>query len=167
MAVHRNIQVHQLALGKQTGELRIRLQRDDQLNSLRYAIQPGLVDTGETESVTVSTVDEFVRARGIRTIDLLKVDAQGADVEVLEGAELMLRSHRIRFVLCEVGLQPDDEVNQPFQPLHEHLCARGLRLCGFYDGGNIGPRWRYACHRDALYVDPQFPDFVSPAPKLF
>ncbi len=165
MAGRAKIQVHQMALGKQPGELRIRLQRDDQLNSLRYASKPGLVDTGETESVIVSTVDEFARARRIATIDLLKVDAQGTEVEVHEGAEAMLRAHRIRFVLCEVGLQPDDDVNQPFQPLHEHLCARGLRLCGFYDGGNIGPRWRYACHRDALYVDPRFPDFMPTVSK--
>jgi FkbM family methyltransferase len=152
------VSTHQVAMGRQPGSLRIQLQGDSQLNSLLYASQPGLADTGKFEEVKVDTIDNFVRAHRIAMVDLLKVDAQGTDLDVLIGAEQMIKSHRVRFVLCEVGLQPDDTVNQQFQPLHDHLSSRGLRLCGFYGGGNIGPRWRYACHRDVLYVDPEAVD---------
>jgi hypothetical protein len=49
----------------------------------------------------VSTVDEFCSSHGIRTIDLLKVDAEGCDLDVLKGAAGKLKSHEIRFVLTE------------------------------------------------------------------
>ena len=152
------VHVHHMALGREPGSVRIQLQSESQLNSLLYSSQPGLADTGKFEEVNVGTIDGFVEDQAIRTIDLLKIDAQGADLDVLLGADQTIKSHRVRFILCEVGLQPDDPVNQPFQPLHEHLCGKGMRLCGFYAGGNMGPRYRYACHRDVLYVDPQAVD---------
>ncbi|MFM8657196.1 MAG: FkbM family methyltransferase, partial [Chthoniobacterales bacterium] len=152
------IHVHHMALGRAPAVARIQLQGESQLNSLLYASRPGLADPGKFEDIVVGTVDNFVAEQAVGTIDLLKVDAQGADLDVLRGAEHTISSHRVRFVLCEVGLQPDDPVNQAFQPVHDYLCSKGMRLCGFYAGGNMGPRYRYACHRDALYVDPHAVD---------
>lgn len=149
------VKAHPFALGETSGTLEITLQEDSQFNSLRYASEMGPMATEKREKITVSTVDTFCREQKIDKVDLLKIDAQGADLTVVQGAEEMLKSHRIRFVLCEVGFQADDAVNQPFVPLHAHLCARGLRLCGFYEGMNFGPQAAYIGHREALYVDPE------------
>lgn len=149
------VRPHPFALGEKPGTFEITLQKDSQFNSLRYAAQAGPMATEKRETISVSTVDKFCQAQNIGKVDLLKIDAQGADLSVVQGAEGMLKEHRIRFVLCEVGFQSDDAVNQPFPPLHAHLCARGLRLCGFYEGMNFGPQAAYIGHREALYVDPK------------
>jgi hypothetical protein len=54
-------------------------------------------------SVVTTTVDEFCSSRGIEAVDLLKVDAEGHDLAVLEGAATMLREARIAFVQFEFG----------------------------------------------------------------
>lgn len=149
-----NITPHHLALGESPGTLEIEIQQDSQFNSLRYAESAGPMSAGKKETVRVDTVDNFCSEHGITEIDLLKIDAQGADLSVIKGAEGMIRAHRVRFVLCEVGFQADDAVNQPFLPLHSRLGELGLRLCGFYEGMNFGPHAAYIGHREALYIDP-------------
>ncbi len=49
----------------------------------------------ETYEVPVTTLDGFCAAEGIQRISLLKVDAEGYDLDVLEGARQLLDSSRI------------------------------------------------------------------------
>jgi FkbM family methyltransferase len=48
-----------------------------------------------TEDVEVTTVDQFAREVGIDYIDVIKVDAEGEDMAVLEGAQQTLKSGRV------------------------------------------------------------------------
>ena len=55
------------------------------------------------EGVALTTVDELVEAHGLRRLDVLKVDVEGADFDVIRGAATTLR--RLRpVVLMEVEL---------------------------------------------------------------
>jgi len=55
------------------------------------------------ETVTVDTVDNYCRSRGIGQIDLLKLDVEGHEMDVLLGAAEMFRGKAIRFVTFEFG----------------------------------------------------------------
>jgi FkbM family methyltransferase len=54
------------------------------------------------EQVQVTTVDDFVAANALPHIHLLKVDAEGFDLNVLRGADSTLSEGRISLVLTEV-----------------------------------------------------------------
>lgn len=50
---------------------------------------------GNTENVLVTTVDEYCRETGIDHVALVKIDAEGHDLEVIRGATRMLQRHAI------------------------------------------------------------------------
>ncbi len=74
--------------------------------------QPGM--TGEFESIPMrtQTVDDLVRAGTIAHVDFLKVDVEGADLGVLEGAAETIRSQRPRLAIACYH-KPDDLVVIP------------------------------------------------------
>lgn len=66
------------------------------------AVQPFTsLNTTRTIRVPTTTVDTFCKERGISGIDVLKIDVQGAETLVLQGAQSML--HHVRHVLLEVS----------------------------------------------------------------
>ena len=86
---------------------------------------------GETR-VPVETVDAYCARRAIRSIDLLKIDTQGYDLEVLRGAEQMLSSGLTRLVIVELTFRPIYEGQAEPDALYRHLIDRGFRLVSLY-----------------------------------
>jgi FkbM family methyltransferase len=63
-------------------------------------------------SIECQTVDNFSRVHDIFAIDVLKIDTERHDLEVLQGAEQMLRQHKVRFVYAEFNsIQPRAEAS--------------------------------------------------------
>ena len=58
---------------------------------------------GERLACPVVRGDEFLAREGIREVDLLKLDVEGAEHLALRGLEEVLRDRRIRFVQFEYG----------------------------------------------------------------
>lgn len=58
---------------------------------------------GLEEEVQVTRLDPFCAAQGLSRIDLLKVDVEGAELEVLQGAEGLLAAGAISSILFEFG----------------------------------------------------------------
>lgn len=56
-----------------------------------------------SQAVAVTTVDSFCRENSIGHIDLLKIDTEGYEMEVLQGASSMIESGKISFVQLEFG----------------------------------------------------------------
>jgi FkbM family methyltransferase len=56
---------------------------------------------GDSISVQSARLDTVVNAHGIGSIDLLKIDAEGAEPEVLEGAERLLSRSSVRNIIME------------------------------------------------------------------
>lgn len=91
-----------------------------------------IAEVGE-EEITVHTVDEFCREHGIETIDFLKIDTEGHDLEVLKGAEAMLQQGKIAAVQVEAGMSPENDLHVPFDVFKQRLEAASYRLFGIYD----------------------------------
>ena len=51
------------------------------------------------EKVHVIAMDEWVRRRNIDLIDLIKIDAEGAEIEILQGAKATLKQFRPRILV--------------------------------------------------------------------
>lgn len=126
--------VHRLALGSEPATMELGIYEQTQLNSLRSpATEPGPVDARPTtvEHVEVARLDD-VWAELVPTSRrvLLKIDAQGFDLEVLKGAERSLCG-------C-VALQVEVSgvaLYEGSPPLHEvitYLYDRDFRITGLF-----------------------------------
>ena len=56
-----------------------------------------------TESVNVTTIDEFLSRKSIRSVYQLSIDTEGHDALVLEGAEEAIRARRVALIEFEVN----------------------------------------------------------------
>jgi len=85
------------------------------------------------ETITLETVAGFAETHGVQTIDFLKIDTEGFDLEVLAGAAPLLREQRVHFILseCEPFVREKEYVS--FQALGEFLADYGYSLFGVYD----------------------------------
>lgn len=79
--------------------------------------------------VTTGTLDQFRQRRG-KTISLIKIDAESAELEILRGAATMLKVDR-PLLTVEVG---DVGANIQSRALHEHLAAAGYRAWELCNG---------------------------------
>jgi hypothetical protein len=52
-------------------------------------------------TIDCETLDGFCQARGVAQIDVLKVDAEGHDLAVLQGAGGLLAGGHVKFVFIE------------------------------------------------------------------
>ena len=87
---------------------------------------------------TLRDGEDGVRRRLLRrawtssAIGLLKIDAEGHDLEVLYGFERMLKEMRVDLVEAEVGMNPENRRHVPFEAVKRYLEHRGYRLFLIY-----------------------------------
>jgi FkbM family methyltransferase len=105
-----NVRVERLALWKRSDTVELKLHRTqteatdvDAASSLKRPVGEELLE------VQATSLDEYVRIRGIERLDFLKLDVEYAEIEVLEGAEYTLRALRPILVL-EVNEEPTRSV---------------------------------------------------------
>jgi FkbM family methyltransferase len=142
-----------MALGSRPGNETIKRYSDSELNTFSTA-RAGATMVG-VEVVEVGTVDQFCADHAIPEIGLLKLDVQGWEREVLDGARRMLSSKSIRFIFAEVGFRQRDTDMQAFAPLNDHLDALGYEFCGLYDSFRWNETKSFVGFANALYALPQ------------
>ena len=85
--------------------------------------------TVRTESIQVYPLDSVLAQRGIGPVNFIKLDCEGADLEVLQGAERILHQPQTLGVLVEVWFQKESRrCGYTFVDIHEHLTERGFFL---------------------------------------
>jgi FkbM family methyltransferase len=94
----------------------------------------------EQIQVAVDTVDGYCKRNGIERVDWLKVDAQGYDLRVLQGAEAMLRAGAVAAISLEVNLLPMYDGEGTLQEIIGHCEKFGYHMVGFYETNYVGNR---------------------------
>src|ERR1700730_1679427 len=96
-----NVAVEACALGDEVGEANLFVVGGwlDSCNSLR---PPAVKEETETIRVSVERLDHVMRKLGVDGVDLIKVDAEGAELSVLQGAGGLLRAASRPVILAEV-----------------------------------------------------------------
>src|SRR5215207_392151 len=56
-----------------------------------------------TRKVFLTTLDDFVGTSGARRVKAIKIDAEGSELAVLEGARQLLEQHQVPFVVAEIN----------------------------------------------------------------
>ena len=93
------VRVNQLAVCDRSGVSMLHLYRQDGMNSLARQDWVG-PPMGEVQVPTIS-LDEYVRENRIPRVDLLKMDVEGAELAVLQGARELLTGASPPVVVCE------------------------------------------------------------------
>ncbi|MCB0976760.1 MAG: FkbM family methyltransferase [Acidimicrobiales bacterium] len=108
------------------------------------------------EGVEVATrrIDSYCNEKGIDHIDVMKIDVEGAEPLVLDGASELLERSAIDVIISEVRLVPGYEGGVLLHELTEKLSAHGYRPFGVYRFATsaIGQ----SLWGDAIFLGPQF-----------
>lgn len=111
-----NVRLHRIGLGDREEILPLVVPRD---NSGAASLVRGSAGEAETLRVPVRRLGDVVRAESIDRVDFIKVDVEGFEPQVLEGARDVIARHRPRAVVFE--LNPSEG------PVQEHPTVRIMR----------------------------------------
>jgi FkbM family methyltransferase len=112
----------------------------------------GQLDTIKTISVETTTLDDFCDKHDIDHIDLLKMDVQGAEYLILEGAKNLLSQGKIGLIYTEILISPSYEGQINFYEFLERMHTAGFDLYGIY---NISPPKGQIKQIDAIFIKRQ------------
>ena len=125
---YRQIKAFNTALGETTGSITMTSTEPGGNNTV-------LQDRSTTGSIDVpiDTIDSFTAANSIETIDLLKIDVEGHELQVIKGADQILRRGQVRFIFAECVI-PEDivEPHTSFFALHQWLHQHGFSFVTYY-----------------------------------
>jgi FkbM family methyltransferase len=126
----------QKGVGAKSGELQIVL-LEDQL-SQQHSFNKVSSKDEESILVPITTIDEILEKNGIKTIDLLKIDTEGFELEVIEGASKSIANNQLKLIYLEVGLSSKNEHNTSFIKVLPILEKLGFTFYGLYEISHIG-----------------------------
>lgn len=128
-----NVSCHHLALGDEPGEARMALDEDWSVNNTLIREISEASNGDAIDPVLVDTLDRFCITNKINQIDYLKIDTEGYDLKVLQGATGLLHEQRIGLIQVEAGMTRLNTKHVPFQEFQLFLESRGYLLFGIYD----------------------------------
>lgn len=135
-----NIQVYNFAFADTDSKQKFYLNKFSPTNSLLQASEnassiwgDNLLDTQEQIFVESKSIDSFCSASGISHIDILKLDVQGAELLVLNGARNMLTEGRVSLIYTEVIFADTYQNQVVLSDLLRLMDNYQFRLFNFYN----------------------------------
>lgn len=146
------------AVGDQEGHATLYVNKLSVTNSLlktspgagNFLVASDALDAREETKVPVVTLDRYCAGHGIPRIDLLKLDAQGYELRVLEGARELIRREAIPLIHLEVCFVRFYEQQPLFPEVYQYLYDRDYRLVWLYDSSFHA--YLYTVAANALFV---------------
>jgi FkbM family methyltransferase len=155
------LSIYQLALGDKCGHVALYeygSSGDGSLiNSLvsnaRFPMQFGFSAT--EARVECTTIDAFCASTKIEIVDVLKIDTEGYDLNVIKGAQGMLREGRVRYIYTEFNdLFPKSGTEGgALLPIAEYLATFGFRYVATYTDFVLPEGDMFVC-ANALFACP-------------
>lgn len=114
------------AASSRSGEIAINVHPDLLGSSLLREVERGTDVNGVPRYVRAVTVDRLIEETGAKGPFFLKVDVQGAEVDVLQGAEALLKE--TEYVILEVSFFKFFEDGPEFSDIVAYMKTRGFVL---------------------------------------
>lgn len=144
---YNKIEPIQMALGESVYQVEIALNSEDTINSI--SSRPTEQNISGLETISVCTLDGFAQQNNIAAVDVLKIDVEGFEFKVLEGAENLLRNS-IKAIVLEVGYERGDS-KVHFSDVENYMEQRGFQCCGVYDQAKSSDKKRLY-YSNNLYI---------------
>lgn len=107
--------LHNLALGERDGQAF--------LDRSGYGFGRSKITTGKTDYLTkIKTVDNLISEDGLERVDLIKIDTEGSELEILEGAKETLQGYKPDLLLAAYHF------NQEHLTLADYLRKYGYNI---------------------------------------
>src|SRR5258707_6529973 len=82
----------------------------------------------DTIKVPTITLDDFTEQNKIPSIDFLKIDVEGFELEVLKGAAGLLSSKRIKMILFEANTPVLASIGRQLAPIYELMRSHSYAI---------------------------------------
>ena len=159
LADDKSVKCYQTALCEQNGKATLLVNSDPSCNSFSPRPRTGAKyysnkaqNIGQIE-VQTQTLDTFCGKEKISNIDILKLDVEGAETKVLQGAVEKLKSNQIKLIYTEVLFLPHYEYGCLFYEIFGLLDKHGYTLFNLFNlkhARNGQLRWG-----NAIFVGPE------------
>lgn len=138
-----NMLLHHLAVSDRVGEIELHVYDDAYLAWSTQAKRPlaayGIdVEPVGVERVPSITLDRYCETAAVPQIDLLKIDVEGAELQVLLGAQRLLAEQRIRCLTFEFG-QTTFDMGNSAEAIEELLHGHGYTIRNVVAGDPLFP----------------------------
>jgi FkbM family methyltransferase len=147
----KNVLIQELALGNEEGETGLHVvdHLETGCNSLR---RPALPGSTSLVSVRVMSLDQWLAAHDLHSVDFIKLDVEGGELSVLQGAQKLLERRPRPVVLAEVqdirtkpwGYRAGEIIN--------YLSAKSYRWFSLSADGSLAPLAGFAETFDSNFV---------------
>lgn len=117
------VKVHRLGLSDQAGQRELFLTAD--INTGASSFTKHWKVGSKTERIRTITLDALIEELKIEKIDLLKIDCEGAEVQVIAGAEASLRTGKIKQMVVE--FHPNIIGSKACEELHEKILSMNYK----------------------------------------
>jgi len=120
--------------------------------------------TTETINSKIITLDDYCSKNNITKIDILKIDTQGYEDKVLEGAIELLKYNKIKIIQLELIFSEIYENPPNIYDVEKFLIPNKYKLFGISNGGSLISHYIYTS--DLIYVSfdayEKFKEYKSP-----
>lgn len=135
-----NIKIFNLAFGDSIGIEKLNCNSFSATNSILETDDRGsstwgnnLLETIDTTEISITTIDDFVEKKQISAIDILKIDVQGYEFNVIQGAKNLISNNGIRVIYLEVIILPTYKKQKYLDELLSLLRSFNFILHGMYN----------------------------------
>jgi len=138
-----NVVLNHLALSDIKGFIRLNIYEDALLSFNSQAVRP-LKNYGidaepiAVEETSATTVDDYCETNKIEHIDLLKIDVEGAELQVMRGARKMLESKRVACLTFEFG-QTTFDMGNKVEEIEGFLTKMDYKIRNLVKGDPVFP----------------------------
>lgn len=106
-AKNKNIKIFNIGFSNKTGKSIIHFDEESSELASLYKRRMGAISLpvalDKNQTIALTTIDLFCSKHKIRDIDLLKIDTEGHELKVLEGARNMIKLNKISYIQFEFG----------------------------------------------------------------
>ncbi len=157
-----NVKVESLALSNREGTtvFFVVQGRETGCNSIK---QPDVKDPVQSITVPMTTLGRYLEDERIARVDFIKLDVEGAELEVLRGAEKFFRSGIRPVLLCELEAARTRPWGYEPEEIMRFLSAKGFRWLGLDTKGSLVPIERRASYNFVAVPEEKFGVLISKA----
>ena len=119
--------------------------------SWQHKIDPDKI-LDESFDCQIMTLDDYCKKKKIENIDILKIDTQGYEDQVLQGAQNLIENKKINYIELEIIFNKIYEKKLNFFDIEKYLNPFGYELFAIQNPGNLYDD--YIFQVDVIYFNP-------------
>ena len=156
----KNFNAYNFALGNYDGISEMNINNSTATNSILSTDDKAydlwgknLLETQTKVAIEIVTLDSFIQKNSINRIDVLKLDTQGSEYLIIEGAKNAIKNNKIKLVYTEIITVPTYNKQKALDEILYLFRNHGFLLYNFYNPATINNK---LMQLDAIFIHESF-----------